>query len=458
MVRHRGSTQPPEVTSTWGATRTGAATITRVRATSRGPVASAVFSFRRGVQVAVGALRRAWGVARDVLTPAGWFLLTVVGGGLVLGVAAGWMAAWFVTVASVVLFVLGLPFLLGGHEYDVALEVDRDRTVAGREITGQVRVRNTGRRTSLPSTLDVAVAEGLVEAHVPALAPEAVHVEPLRIAAHRRGVIDVGPMTLVRSDPVGLLRREVTWDQRQTIYVHPETVTLMGSSAGVIRDLEGMPSSRVVSSDLAFHAIREYAAGDSRRNVHWKSTAKVGKLMVREYEETLRSRIAVLLSMDEQDYADPDEVELAVSVAASVAVQGVRQGRDTFVGVSQEAPRATRGRGLSMQSLPTVSVRTLLDATSMIQPASIATTLEDLASLASSANPQMSLAFVVTGSRPDLARLRAAALALPAGTTVVGLRCEPLAEPVGQSFAEVTVLTIGALQDLGHLIARRVSG
>ena len=46
---------------------------------------------------------------------------------------------------------------------------------------------------------------------------------------------------------------------------------------------------------MSFHAIREYAPGDSRRQIHWKSTAKTGQLMVRQYEESRRSRMAVVL-------------------------------------------------------------------------------------------------------------------------------------------------------------------
>ncbi|NTW39793.1 MAG: DUF58 domain-containing protein [Cellulomonadaceae bacterium] len=452
------STRTGTRTGALGGTRTGVTEITRVKGAQRGPLTVLLDLVRHGVLAAWAAVITASRAVREALTPAGGVVLAAAGAGLLLGLLAGSAAGWVLAVVGSVLLVLGCPFLLGGHEYDVALLVASDRAVAGREISGEVRVRNTGRRHAMPATLDVAVAEGIVVAHVPSLAPGATHVEQLRITAHRRGVIDVGPMTLVRSDPVGLLRREVSWDQRQTVYVHPLTVTLTGTSAGALRDLEGTASSRVVSSDLAFHAIREYVPGDPQRNVHWKSTAKMGRLMVREYEETLRSRLAVLLSLDSADYAEDDEVELAVSVAASLGVQGVRQGRDTFAAVSQEVAGVDRAQALSIRALPTAAPRTFLDATSEIQASPRATPLEGLATLAASACPQMSLGFLVTGSGPDLSRLRAAATSLPAGSAVVAVRVELGAEPGMQAFAEVTVLTVGALQDLRHLTARRVQG
>ena len=70
---------------------------------------------------------------------------------------------------------------------------------------------------------------------------------------------------------------------------------------------------------MSFHAIREYTPGDSRRQIHWKSTAKTGQLMVRQFEESRRSRMAVVLSLALADYADEDEFELGVSAAASLA-------------------------------------------------------------------------------------------------------------------------------------------
>ena len=109
-------------------------------------------------------------------------------------------------------------------------------------------------------------------------------------------------MTITRGDPIGILRRELRWPDVQRIHVHPVTVPLPSTSAGLIRDLEGTPSSTLVDADLSFHAVREYVVGDSQRHVHWKSTAKTGKLMVRQYEESRHARIAIILDLDTESY------------------------------------------------------------------------------------------------------------------------------------------------------------
>ncbi|MFX4505177.1 DUF58 domain-containing protein, partial [Acinetobacter baumannii] len=80
---------------------------------------------------------------------------------------------------------------------------------------------------------------------------------------------------------MGLLRREHAFDDVHDLFVHPRTVALPSTSAGLVRDLEGNATRRLVDADMSFHAIREYVPGDSRRQVHWKSTAKTGRLMVR---------------------------------------------------------------------------------------------------------------------------------------------------------------------------------
>nr|WP_236023519.1 DUF58 domain-containing protein [Bifidobacterium miconis] len=78
---------------------------------------------------------------------------------------------------------------------------------------------------------------------------------------------------------------------------------------------------RVVDDDLNFHGLREYRPGDDLRGVHWLSTARTGRLMVRQYEASHRIDVGLDLDAVESDYADHDEFELAVSVFASIGAQ-----------------------------------------------------------------------------------------------------------------------------------------
>ncbi|MBU1588487.1 MAG: DUF58 domain-containing protein [Actinobacteria bacterium] len=435
-------------------TRTRAETITRYTSTRAGVVGSSVFWGRRalrGIRTTAGSVTTWLG---DTVTSAGWLLLAVLVVGVVGGLTLGWVEAWVVAGIALLLLLFCVPFLFGGHDYRVHLALDRDRVVAGTDVNAQLEIRNQSHRLSLPGIVDIPVGEGLVEAHVPLLLAGAEHRENIVIGAHKRGVITVGPMTIARGDPIGILRREVAWPQVEQVFVHPVTVPIPSTSAGNIKDLEGSPTKDIVSADLSFHAIRQYAPGDSRRHVHWKSTAKTGVLMVRQYEETRRARVAVVLDLKLDEYADDDEFEMAVSAAASLGVQGVRDGREVLVAVSADIPELTRTTVLSIRSLPTLTPRTLLDGMSEIESSERALHLETVTALTVQTYPDLSIAFVVTGSQPSLTRLRTAALAFPAEVVTVAVRVEPGAEPTLRATGDLTVMTIGALHDLKYMIAR----
>ncbi|MGV8886055.1 MAG: DUF58 domain-containing protein [Microbacteriaceae bacterium] len=431
-----------------------AETVTRYTRTRLGVVGNTVFWGRRLARSLGRVATGVGGWLRETVLPAGWLALAAVVVGVTLGLTVGWVEAWVVATIAAVLLIFSVPFLLGGHDYRVHLSLDRDRVVAGSEVTGNLVIVNQSSRISLPGLIDVPVGEGLVEAHIPLLLGGAEHRHELTIAAHRRGVIAVGPMTIGRGDPVGILRRELSWPQVQQIYVHPVTVAIPATSAGLIKDLEGSPTRDIVDSDLSFHAIRHYAAGDSRRHIHWKSTAKTGELMVRQYEETRRASIAIVLDLNSEEYATDEEFETTVSAAASLAVQGVRDGREVIVSGSAEIPELSRTAVQSIRTLPTLSARVLLDAMAEVNGSERAMRLNSVTALTVQSFPEMSIAFLVTGSVMTLARLRAAAVALPQNVTAVAVRVEPGAEPTLRTVGELSVMTIGALHDLKHLIAR----
>jgi len=435
-------------------TRTRSETVTRYTTTRRGVVGGSVFWGKTAVKRAGSVAQTTTRWVVETVLPAGWLLGAVFVVGIAGGIAVGWVEAWVAGIVAGLLLLASVPFLLGGHDYTVALALDSDRVVAGTDVGGRLSIANQSTRLALPGLIDIPVGEGLVEAHIPLLLPGGKHVEELTIGAHKRGVIDVGPMTIARGDPVGILRREVSWPQVERIYVHPVTVPIPSTSAGLIKDLEGTPTRDIVDADLSFHAIRQYAPGDSQRHIHWKSTAKTGVLMVRQYEETRRASLAIVLDLNSAEYRSEDEFEMAVSAAASISVQGVRDGREVIVAASAEIPELSRNVVQSIRTLPTVTGKALLDAMSEIDESERAMRLDAVTSLTVQSYPEMSIAFLVTGAEMSLPRLRAAAMTLPQNVTAVAVRCEPGAEPSLKAIGDLSIMTIGALHDLKYMIAR----
>lgn len=391
---------------------------------------------------------------REAVSVAGWLLLITAILGWVFGLIFGWIELVGAAAVSSVLLLLALPFLFGARSYDVSFTLERDRVVAGNEVRGTIGVRNTGTGFALPGRIDLPIGAGMIELDVPLLRASAQHSEELVIPARERGVVEVGPACTVRGDPLGILRRERTWQDVYTLYIHPVTTALPSTSTGYIRDLEGHPSSRMVNDDLSFHAIREYQHGDSRRQVHWKSTAKTGMLMVRQYEESRRSQMVVALATNIDEFRDPDEFELAVSAAASIGVRGIRDSRDVQVLTGGEIPEFARTVVRSVRELNTLSSRALLDDLSGVSMSEQVNSLIEVAELSVERFSDVSIAFLVCGSAVTARSLRLAALAFPSDIAVIAVMCDPHSEPGFRSLGDITVVSIGLIDDLRHLLAR----
>ncbi len=392
--------------------------------------------------------------ARATVRPAGALVILAATAGLAAGIAFGWVEAIVAGVAALTLLILGIPFLLNARAYEVGLVLDRLRVVAGTPARATVEVRNVGSRTALPGRIDVPIGAGLVEFGVPLLAPGAVSRHALELPPQRRGVVRIGPATTIRSDPLGLLRREHAFEEVQELFVHPRTVAVPSSSAGLIRDLDGSATRRLVDADMSFHAIREYAPGDARRQIHWKSTAKTGRLMVRQYEESRRSRMAVVLGLAAGEYASDDEFELAVSAAGSLALRAVHDARDLDIVVGAEIPRVVRGRLRAIRHIPAGSPRVVLDGFSGVERLTETMSFPEVCRLTAEANERLSVVVLVAGSGVGLATLRLAALAFPADAAVIAVVCDERAHPRTQAAGPLTVLTIGTIEDLAGLLLR----
>jgi uncharacterized protein (DUF58 family) len=221
-----------------------------------------------------------------------------------------------------------------------------------------------------------------------------------------------------------------------------------------VRDLEGQTTRDLTASDVAFHALREYQPGDDRRYIHWKSTAKQGVHMVREFEQTRRSHLLVALSLASADYEDDEQFELAVSVAGSLGVRALRDARTVSVVASGATPEFAKRKVLSVRRLSTLTSVRLLDDLARVERADSALSLVDLARVAADQVAGTSVAFLVFGSPPAPAQLRAASASFPAGVEVVAVVCDPGFPPALRRVAGLTVLTIGFLDDLQKALAR----
>lgn len=414
---------------------------------------SVVWMVRLARAVASGA-RTAARRASSVITPLGWAVIALVPLCLVAGYLLGWMefvaAGW----ACVVLTVVASLVLIGRAPFEMTIDLPHKRAVVGDDARAAIEVRNASTRRSLTGVLEIPVGDEIAEVVVPSVRRGSTVVQDVPVPTRRRGIVAVGPVRTVRADPLGLVRRELEWTDRVDLVVHPYTVSVPSTSTGLIRDLEGSPTRDLTSSDVAFHALREYQSGDDRRHIHWRSTAKTGTYMVRQFEQTRRSHLVVALSTSSSDFASDEEFELAVSVAGSLGVRAVRDGRTIAVVVSAVTPEFAKRRVLAVRPLAVHLPERLLDDLAVLESAPTALPLRDVARVVADEMPGLSVAFLICGSAISAHDLQACAARFPVDVSVVAVVCDLEAEPGMRRVGSLRVLTIGYVEELRSALAR----
>ena len=78
------------------------------------------------------------------------------------------------------------------------------------------------------------------------------------------------------------------WTEPVELFVHPLTVRLDPSAAGLVRDLEGEVTKTITNSDISFHALRAYQPGDDVRRIDWNVTVHENGCTVTEAQKHIR--------------------------------------------------------------------------------------------------------------------------------------------------------------------------
>lgn len=377
--------------------------------------------------------------ALSVVSVAGWSILALGVISWVIGWQFGWNEFMYTATACAASLLMAVVFVFGRATLEVAVEVQPQRVVVGDRAAGQMTVTNAAGRRLLPLRMELVVGKGAADFDVPSLGSGESHEEIFVLPTEHRGIIPVGPATSVRGDPLGILRRAVPWTQPVPLFVHPRTVPLGYLGAGLLRDLEGQPTADLSPSDIAFHALREYEVGDDRRFIHWLTTARVGKLMVRQFTDTRRAHLAVVVDGSSNSYDSPDSFEGAVSAAASLGVRAL--------GDEQELTMVVGGR-----RIPCISGRSMLDGLAGVEMAGRGAELAAQADELLRKVTGISLAVVVTGSRPTIADLRSVSLKFPVDVRTMIVRIDPTGTTGFRPIGSTLVLTVASLDEFSHLL------
>lgn len=387
-------------------------------------------------------MRRRLPAALDVVTPAGRSLLVLGVVCYLLDTFGGWPVFQLLWVVCLLLGLAAVVFALLPARGRATISLSPPRTMAGEDAQVRVTARSAT-RVPVPSPL-ISVPAG-PERHLVRLRTlrRTPAEERIDLTGLRRGVVQVGPVTARRTDPLSLLHWDERWSPASELLVLPRMVDVDSLGLGTIRDQEGTPSDEISMSDLAFHALREYVPGDDLRHVHWRSSAKADTLQVRQYQDTRRSHLTVVIDDNRDSYADPDDFETAVSAAASIAARAHRDGVDLSMLCGEHA---VTGRGLD--GILDACCRIETGSSNRVQSAREALRLA----------PQTSWLVVVTGGAApqDLAGLLRSGL--PSEVILLLVRADGSGSTTVTRAKGARLLSLRALDELPRALIAAVQG
>lgn len=242
-----------------------------------------------------------------------------------MGVGLGYPTLTGLGVAAVVLVLTSCVVVGVRPQLDIDRTLRPTRVPVGDRVQVLLRIRNRrGRPVPGLSAVDPVAGQ-----HAQVLLPrigagESVDVT-YELPALPRGVYEVGPLTLRRSDLFGLAAAVRDVGGVVHLWVHPRVHRLLALPATRTRSLEGLNVENAPRGTATFHAVREYTTGDDVRHIHWRSTARTGQLMVREYIDTSLPDLTLVID-NRIGALSADAFETGVEIVASVAVATIEGG------------------------------------------------------------------------------------------------------------------------------------
>ena len=278
-------------------------------------------------------------------------------GGLLVVVGTTAQAGWlFVLAAGVLGLVTSGVFTwhrLGGATVTRSAPA---RAQVGELVALDVAVRNDAKRRLPLMRLEDRMPgfEDLV-ALFESVPAGAVATANLPRRAVQRGVFDTGCVDLVTAAPLGVLRTRRHVHVASRVIVHPPLIDVddfpLPETPALTAD-EALAVARAGNGDV-FAGVRDYRPGDQRRWIHWRTTARTGRLAVREHEEPAQSPVVLIVEGLVDESADH-----VASVAASVGMLALRSGR----------PLHCVGRGRLGDDVENAAAGRLLDWAAALEP------------------------------------------------------------------------------------------
>jgi len=333
---------------------------------------------------------------RERLTPIGWLALGAAGAAAAGGIDLNQtMTAQAFTLLAVLLILAFLASRAFRARVEVARQMPRYAT-AGEDFVYRVTVTNRGaaplggvtlaerfrdprpgydewRATREPGEqrrnwfdreigyfrwrwlIERRIPENPTEASLPALVPGQSHSLRLAFVPRRRGRLELAGLNVARTDPLGLVKgiARVPLEARVMALPKRYRIPLLALPGARKFQQGGVSLSASIGDSEEFLSLRDYRPGDPLHRLHWKSFARTGKPVVKDYQDEFFERHALVLdtgTRNGEDAAFEDAVAVAASFVYTIETQECLLDL-LFVGGAVKTYTAGRGQSHAEQML-----------------------------------------------------------------------------------------------------------
>ena len=265
-------------------------------------------TFRGGVLVATGVF--AFLLARLTQVPWLYMLDAILWGAILLSLVVPWLAVMSLSARRRIVRREGRAGSPGPADGEV--------------VQVELWLENHGvwPRYLLSASYDCPLAgpdKGRQRVFMPRLVRGSSLASVITLQCYRRGLHQFGPVTVESGAPFGLFRRKKRLPSPLSVLVYPEVHRLR-----MLPHLEGTqgiaasPRRRPVGQEIS--GSRYYFRGDPLRHIHWRNTARLGRPMVKEFEDAQENALFIAFDSSKDLGEGRDTVlEYSIKLAASVA-------------------------------------------------------------------------------------------------------------------------------------------
>lgn len=266
------------------------------------------------------------------LTPTGGVVLLGSVAGFFLARALGGRALFLLVYAGVLMVIAAVVSSRRKRKLTATRSSLPSRMRVGQTAEVEFTVSSTGRLRAfvVQEHLSYLLSDE-VKVPVATVGPSADFVHTYTIRPTLRGVYKLGPLAAEWTDPFGLARHQQVLEEPVEVIVHPATDAIFDRP--LTRMWEDPPFRPPVSKPwpqgFEFYGMRDYVPGDDPRRIVWTAAARTGRYLVRESEQGITDRIALVIDNNRKAHSDglvSETFELAIRAVASLGTYNIKQG------------------------------------------------------------------------------------------------------------------------------------